>query len=124
MYMVEHCGPFEIPAFLRAGHPDREAAIARGAAFLAADPRLKPQASEFAKIKADKVHSGQRGSKTKVTRSTRSANDRIRDQLIQLDYSKEFVATVSIAKAKQILADIIAGRGAIREDTSNAQGNP
>ena len=112
---------YEIPTFLQVGHPDRDRAIARGAALLAANPRPKPQPRQFAKIKADNVHSGQRGNKAKVSHSTRSENDRIRDQLTRLDYSKEFVATVSITKAKQILADIIAGRGVTRED---ANGTP
>ncbi len=113
---------YEIPTFLQDGHPDRERAIAEGAVFLAANPRPKPQPRQFARFKADRVHTGQRGSNAKVSRSTRSANDRIRDQLIRLDYSKEFVATVPISKAKQILADILAGRGAVREDTNHAQG--
>lgn len=107
----------DIPAFLQRGSPENMAAIEDGAARIAANPPPpRPAQRGLNFIKEKKVSNGQRGSKARVTQATRSANDIVRDQLDQLGYSREFIDTVNITKAKAIIADIVAGRGATRED--------
>ena len=58
-----------------------------------------------------KVSCGRRGSKTKVERSTREANDLVRQQLLKLDYSAEFVSNVPITIAKELVDCIVQGQG-------------
>ena len=58
-----------------------------------------------------KVSCGRRGSKTKVERSTREANDLVRQQLLELDYSAGFVANVPITIAKELVDCIVQGHG-------------
>jgi hypothetical protein len=62
-----------------------------------------------------KVSCGRRGSKTKVERSTREANDLVRQQLLALDYSAGFVANVPITIAKNLVNRIVSGEGATPE---------
>ena len=62
-----------------------------------------------------KVSCGRRGSKTKVERSTREANDLVRQQLLKLDYSAGFVANVPITIAKDLVNRIVSGEGATPE---------
>ena len=98
---------FHIPTWLRRGHPAHATAVEKGAARLAASPRLpakrrpkkqavKPAASEKT---VKRAHGGQE-----------------RQQLIGIGYSPRYVDRLSGAKAKSIIADIIAGRGSQRED--------
>ena len=61
--------------------------------------------------KPAKVSCGRRGSKTKVERSTREANDLVRQQLLELDYSAGFVANVPITIAKELVDCIVQGHG-------------
>jgi len=58
-----------------------------------------------------KVSCGRRGSKTKVERSAREANDLVRQQLLALDYSAGFVANVPITIAKELVDCIVSGQG-------------
>lgn len=115
MHTVEHCGDFEIPTFLRAGHPDREAAIEKGAGLLSDSPRHRSKAK--AKITLPKSGAG----KGRVSQTTQDSNEWTRGQLLKLGYSKEFSETVGIKKAEAILEDIKAGRGAVREDINTAE---
>ena len=58
-----------------------------------------------------KVSCGRRGSKTKVERSTREANDLVRQQLLALDYSASFVSNVPITIARELVDCIVQGQG-------------
>ena len=58
-----------------------------------------------------KVSCGRRGSKTKVERSTREANDLVSQQLLGLDYSAGLVANVPITIAKELVDCIVQGQG-------------
>ncbi len=99
---------FRIPTWLRRGHSAYTKAVEKGAARLAASPRLptkrrpekkavKPTARE--KTVNKQAHNGQE-----------------RRQLINIGYSPSYVEGLSVAKPKGIVADIIAGRGSQRED--------
>jgi hypothetical protein len=98
----------DIPTFLQVGHPDREAAIERGAARLSANPR-QPVSSYKKKTRiAPTAYQ-----KKQTTKSTHAS---VKQQLLDVGYTPAYIAGISITRAKELIKDLIEGRGASRED--------
>ena len=98
----------DIPAFLRRGTPENTKAIEEGAARLAA----KPPSTQSTYKKKDRIAP----TKTEKRRAKKSLDDVVRQQLLDADFSPKFVADLPITKAKQIVADLVAGKGCNKED--------
>jgi hypothetical protein len=54
--------------------------------------------------------------KTQKKRVKRDSDRAVRDALLRADFTPGFVGRITITKARQILTDIAAGKGAMRED--------
>ena len=100
-----------IPTFLRRDHSDYEKILAEVRARRAASPpppRPKPPRLPRLTPLEGVISAG--------LAKAQDQNIRARKQLVEFGYSKGFVRSVSLRKAKRIIEDIRAGKGAIRED--------
>ena len=97
----------DIPAFLQKGTPENIKALEEGKACLA-----NPHRAASTYKKKERIAP----TKTQKKRTKKSADDITRQQLLDVDYTPAFVASLPIAKAKQLIADLVAGKGSNRED--------
>jgi hypothetical protein len=99
----------EIPPFLRRGTPECDKARAENAARLKANPELGPRAPRPPAIT--------RIAPTKAARkrAARARSDVYRQQLIKAGYPTGRVKSLSLTKAKELVAKIIAGEP-VRKD--------
>lgn len=101
-----------IPPFLRRTiSPAPSESAARAATPHTVVEEQAPVKKRQTARRPEKVSCGRRGSKTKVGRSTREANDLVRQQLLALDYSASFVSNVPITIAKELVDCIVQGQG-------------
>jgi len=99
-----------IPPSLRRGTPESDKVLALGAARLKANPALgapEKRAQAVTRIAP---------TKTQKKRAARAKADVYRQQLLDAGYSKGLVKTISISKAKEVVAALVAGDGHVRED--------
>jgi hypothetical protein len=97
-----------IPAFLRRGTPENDRLLKEGAAHLAINPHRSSS------VYKKKECLGQ--TKAQKKRINKSRDQAVRQQLLDVNYSKAFVSGLSITKARQIVADLVSGKGSTRED--------
>jgi hypothetical protein len=98
---------FRIPTWLQRGHSAYTKVVEKGAARLAASPHLPTKRRPKKKAVKPAAHE-------KTGKQAHGGQER--QQLIGIGYSPRYVDRLSGAKAKSIIADIIAGRGSQRED--------
>ena len=99
-----------IPRFLLRGTPECDKARAENAARLKANPELGARAPRPPAITRIAP------TKTQKKRAARAKADVYRQQLLDAGYSKGLVKTISISKAKEVVAALVAGDGHVRED--------
>ena len=93
----------DIPTFLQVGHPDREAAIKAGADY------TRPTPTSRAKVRTAPTAY----QKKQTPKSTHAS---VKQQLLDVGYTPAYTAGISITRAKELIKDLIEGRGASRED--------
>ena len=96
----------EIPDFLKVGSAAWTKAKEDGRRQRAANPPVKPASPKDRRLSP---------TKRQQKRTKRSRDDVVRQQLRSLGYTPAFVASVGITKAKQLVADGLAGRGSTPE---------
>ena len=95
-----------IPAFLVVGSTARAKAAEEGRRQLAANPPVNPASPKDRRLSP---------TKRQQKRTKRSRDDVVRQQLRSLGYTPAFVASVGITKAKQLVADVLEGKGSTPE---------